>query len=407
MPVDDDRLHSAFRDAAHEPSTEDVLGRVHAKVARRQTIHRIERGALVAVVFAGMVVAGLVVLDERVAEQQVAVPLAPGSVPKARVIDGQSIRRADVGRVRLEPDEGYVRGPLLPSSAGTIAMAAYNRDGATYTFPPSRIVRIDRDGKVIDRIDLEGEVLSLADGEGARWALTHDKTVIGPEDPEFRIKRIGPDESVKSNPVPPGEQPVGRIVSSGGGVWVPVRDGVLRFDLDTGAFAAKITLSTLTDRREVVDAGKGVYVSDGLEWKRLDPSGDNAISFALDDSGRISEFVSGTVDGVDAWWLARTPDGRSAVERSDAFNPAPPFDHLDLPDGFVAADIVAFDGIAWVTGLLNSKLALLRVEVDGNALAVTRTVRLGNLSDAAVALLSNRAVFITSHGAVFQVKLPE
>ena len=407
MPVDDDRLRAAFRDGARLPSTDDVLGRVRTKWSRRRTIHRIERGVLVAALFAGVVTVGIVVLDERVSEQQVAVPPGPGSVPEVRVSDGHGTRAVDVERVRLEPDEGYVRGPVLPGSSGTIAMAAYDRDGSTFTFPPSRIIRIDRGGVVVDRVDLQGEILSLADGEGARWALTRDKTVIGPQDPEFRVKRIGPDGTVASNPVPPGEEPVGRIAASGGGVWVPVRDGVLRFDLESGVFAAKVTLSTATDRREVVDAAKGSYVSDGFEWKRLDPSGDAAIPFFLDDSGRVAEFVGGTVDGDEAWWLGRTPENTWIVERSGAFDPSPPFGLLELPDGFAASDIVATDGVAWITGLLDGKLALVEVSLDGDALATTQTVRLRNVVDAALAVGPNRTLIITSRGAVFRLNLPE
>ena len=80
--------------------------------------------------------------------------------------------------------------------------------------------------------------LDLADGEGARWALTHDKDVIGPQDPEFRIKRNGPDGTVVSNPVPPGDVPTGDLVAAGGGVWLPVRDAVLRFDPGSETFTS-------------------------------------------------------------------------------------------------------------------------------------------------------------------------
>ena len=407
MPVDDNRLRDALRDAAFEPSTDDVLGLVRAKRARRQTIRRLERGALVVAALAVLVVASLVVLDEPVSDQQVAVPLAPRSAPEIRVVDGTDVRRVPVERLRVVPDEGYLRQPLLVNDAGIVAVAAYDRNGSTYTFPPSRIVRIDPDGTEVDRVDLQGEILSLTDGEGARWALTRDKTVLGPEDPEFRVKRIGPDGAVVSNAVPPGEQPAGRIAASGGGVWMPVRDGVLRFDPASGTFAAKIPLTTATDRREVVAAGKGTYVADGLEWKRLDPSGDEALPFVRDEGGRIAELVSGAVDGSTAWWLGRTADARWVVSRSDAFDPAPPFDEVLLPAGFVAADVISRDGASWVIGVLDGTSTLLRIGTEADTLAVTRTVRLSNVRDASVAFVSGRTLLVTSRGVAFRMDLPE
>jgi hypothetical protein len=407
VPVDDDRLRNALRDAALEPSTDDVFGRVRSKRTRRRTIKRIERGALVAAMFAALVVASIVVLDEPVSEQQVAVPLGPRSAPEVRVVDGTEVRRVSVERVPVVPDEGYLRQPLLVNSAGIVAVAAYDRDGSTYTFPPSRIVRIDPDGNEVDRVDLQGEILSLADGEGARWALTHDKTVLGPQDPEFRVKRIGSGGAVVSNAVPPGEQPAGRIVAGGGGVWVPVRDGVLRFDPASGVFESKIPLTSVTDRREIITNGKATHVPDGIEWKRLDPAGVEASVFARDTGGRIVEFVSGAVDGSDAWWLGHTADERWVVSRSDAFAPLPPFEDVMLPAGFTAIDIVAVNGGAWVVGELDGTSTLLKVATETNALAVTRTVRLSNVRDSSVAFLSDRTLLVTSRGAAFRMNLPE
>src|SRR5262245_65827114 len=120
--------------------------------------------------------------------------------------------------VPVRPDEGYLTSPLHAGGT-TVALAAYERTDGGYSFPPSHVVRVQANGRVVDRIDLQGEILELAEGEGARWALTHDKEVIGPQDPEFRIKRIGPDGSVVSNPVPPGDVPTGDLVAGGGGVW--------------------------------------------------------------------------------------------------------------------------------------------------------------------------------------------
>ena len=96
--------------------------------------------------------------------------------------------------------------------------------------------------------------------------------MLGPQDPEFRVKRITPDDNHVSNAIPPPNHPVGSIVAGGGAVWVPVTDGVLRFDPATGAYEGKVALPTVSDRRGVALLGKGAaYVTDGVTVRRLDP----------------------------------------------------------------------------------------------------------------------------------------
>ena len=90
--------------------------------------------------------------------------------------------------------------------------------------------------------------------------------MIGPQDPEFRIKRIGPDGTVASNSVPPGDVPAGDLVAAGGGVWLPVRDGVLRFDPVTGVLAARIPLDVSAEQRGIANLGKFVAVTDGTSF---------------------------------------------------------------------------------------------------------------------------------------------
>jgi hypothetical protein len=400
VPVDDDRLRDALREAALEPSTGDVLRRVRSKWARRRTIHRIERGTLVAAVFAALVVGSVVVLDDPVSEHQVRVATAPGSVPRVRFVDGGEVRRASVRRIPVVPDEGYVRGPLLASSGRTIAMAAYDRDGSTYTFPPSRIVRVDHRGEEVDRVDLQGEILSLADGEGARWALTRDKTVLGPADPEFRVKRIGPDGGVVSNAVPPGEQPVGRIAAGGGGVWVPVADGVLRFDPATGGFAAKVALSNPAERRAVVASGKFFFVTDGNVEVRLDPAettasdvvGELPVDIELTDAVYVNSLGSPVLLGFDAaaqTWVVS--DG----ERVLPFHPT-----------FSAETISAANGVIWVDGIVDGVRSVAVLDVRGGELTIERTIRLTRAPDANVILVSERKALLTARGSLFRASVP-
>lgn len=399
MPVSDDRLRDALRGAAREPTLDGVADGVHAKWARRRTIRRVERAALAGGLLAGVIVAGVVALDATGGDQQVTVAPAHGAIPVVRVVDDTGAHRAAVTPVHVEPDEGYVRGPLL-ASGDHIAMAAYDRDGTSYAFPPSRIVRIETDGTVVDRVDLQGEILSLADGEGARWALTRDKTVIGPEDPEFRVKRVGPDGVVASNPVPPGEQPVGRIAAGGGGVWVPVRDGVLRFDSVTGAFAAKIPLSTTTDQRAVVASGKFVSVTDANAQLRLDPASDAP-------AGMIALLPIGTriVDAAGAG--GALPVLLSSDESETAWLVSDGEREIVLPDGFAPTGILAAADVVWVAGSRAGVPTLLVIDPSASTLEVARTVRLANTSDFSVTFISPRSAIVVSAGSAYRVRLPE
>jgi hypothetical protein len=383
---------------------------VHGKYTRRRTIRRVERAAVAGAMLVGVIVAGAVVLDRTSGHQQVTAPPARGSLPVVRVDDATGIHRVAVTQVHLAADEGYVRGPLVVS-ADHIAITAYNRVGTSFTFPPSRIVRVTAKGAVVDRVDLEGEILSLSDGEGARWALTRDKTVLSPNDPEFRVKRLGPDGSKASNPVPPGEQPVGRIVAAGGGVWVPVRDGVLRFDPVTGVFAAKIALTTTTDRREVASLGKSVSVTDGAEVKRLDPGSDRVAGtggFGQPASAPAGyeyvELVSGSNGGASA--LAHNPaNGRWVLDVVDVSGRVPGDRRGTLPEGFVPERLQVEGPTTWVVGRLHGSLAVLQYPVGNGRLA--RTVTVANTHDADVVLLSGRRMLIASSGSLYRLRFPE
>ena len=406
MPSIDDRLRDALRAGAREPSGDDVFARVHAKRARRQLIRRVEVGAGAALLVTALVAVGVTALDRSDTDRQVAVRPSIGTAPVVRSIDGVGLprRRATVRRVSLDPDEGYVRGPLVTARGG-ITLAAYDRSGASFTFPPSRILRVDQHGEVTDRVDLQGEILSLADGEGARWALTRDKTVIGPQDPEFRVKRIAADGGYLSNPVPPPEQPVGPIVASGGGVWVPVRDGVLRFDVVTGAFAAKIPLSTVTDHRAVASFGKGVAVTDGTEILRLDPASDrpSPLSFAVpNELPAGSEYIDliGTGRGTVA--LAREAQGTRWLIRFASFDSQ---STIDSPIPGMTPERVLLSGDdVMVVGHVGRRLTLYRYsKTNGH---VRQTVTIGNIVDADVVSVDATSAFITSRGSLYRVHLP-
>jgi hypothetical protein len=409
----DDRLRDALRSTAQEPSLEGVAERVHAKRARRRTVRRLEALGTVAVVAAAVTVGSVALLEED--RREISVPPAAARSVAVRVAAGLDLgarqREVKVTRVRLEPDEGYVRGPLLVTG-NELILAAYDRDGSTYKFPPSRIVRVRADGTVVDRVDLQGEIQSLDDGEGARWALTRDKTVIGPEDPEFRVKRIGPDGTVASNAVPPGEQPVGDIVAEGGGVWVPVLDGVLRFDVASGEFAAKIPLEGPALHR-VVPLGKFVGVTDGHAIKRLDPNTDRAFET---DTVVLDELD----DGADITGLAAAAGGGAAVAWSQEFDEiavslfelgsTQPLDQrLDELRGEVPQSLFVVDDTVWVWVNSNpGRRALVKLAITPDGLEPIQTAfvtaRGSEVDHLAVA--PDNTVFFTIDGQLYRVRLP-
>jgi hypothetical protein len=406
----DDRLRDALRSAAREPSLDGVAERVHAKHARRRTARRLQAVGMLAAVVVAAVVGSVTLLDnDQNRDREVAVPTITGSGPLVRIADGLrdgGDRDAKVTRVEIDPDEGYVRGPLLVSG-DVITFAAYDRAGGSFKFPPSRIIRAQLDGTLIDRVDLEGEILSLSEGEGARWALTHDKTVIGPEDPAFRVKRIGPDNTVVSNPVPPGETPVGDVVAAGGGVWVPVRDGVLRFDSITGAYAAKIPLA-LDAARVVVELGKFVAVTDGIGIKRLDPSTDAAFdtgTVVLDTLDQSGQIVGLAVTPGGGALVARSPaSGHVAVSLFELGTTAPLDKRLSKLRGAVPRALAVTDGAVWVDTDFHGR-SLVQFAITASGLRVTHTVFIMRGDPEAVAFASQDTAYMTISGRLYQVAI--
>jgi len=404
----DDRIRAALHATAVEPEVDDVPGRVTAKRVHRRNVRRVE-AAVAGMAAIAIVAAGALVLVDDSTDRQVAVPPGPSALPQVRVASGaprpDAGPRATVRPVHVAPDEGYLRGPLLEGKGG-LALTAYDRSGSSYTFPPSRIVRVDANGEVVDRIDLQGEILSLTDGEGARWALTRDKTVMGPLDPEFRVKRIGGDGTVASNPVPPGEQPVGAIVAGGGGIWVPTRTAVLRFDVVTGELAATIPMSVATERRAVVSSVKAAYVTDGPTLKRLDPSTDQATTDSLVAASRSTEIVDGAASGFVIWTLGRDASGSvSSVTRQDLSDPRAQSE-LTLPEGFDAATLHTAGDFVWAEGTLRERHVILIVQSTETGLAVARTIRLARTDDANVVFGSPDELLLTSKGSLYRVRIP-
>ncbi|HZP28380.1 MAG TPA: hypothetical protein VFC99_05475 [Acidimicrobiia bacterium] len=417
----DDRLTAAFRGAAREPAgAGDVVSRVAAKRAHRRRVRQVRAGMLSVAVVVAVVAASFAIVDASGgggsdgSHHQVAAGGPPGA-PAVRVVDGDLVtgplrdagRAATVTAVPVPADEGYVRGPLL-ATGDLVAAAAYNRDGDSFTFPPSAILRFAATtGRVADRVDLQGEIEALSDGEGARFAQTRDKTVIGPQDPEFRVKRIAAGGDHVSNPIPPPNRPAGPLVAGGGAVWVPVTDGVLHFDATAGDYRGKIALAP-AGHRGVAVLGKGAaYVTDGATVRRLDPGADSApvaVTFSTTDGvGQLLDLAPLGAGGVA---LAREPrTGGSELVRFSVLPGRPPTAAatLALPPGVDATALHVANDVIWVEGTLDG--APVALVLDPGATRVERTVVLLDTRDESLTFTSRDTAVMTSAGAVYRISL--
>ncbi len=351
----DRHLETVLRDAVTPPPTDGVVAAVAARAQRRRRNRRLGTGAIAAALVAAIVAVGVSAWSDG-RSTRVAAPGRPAT-PVVRIVAGDDLGAgaaddsdaAALTRVPALPADEVAHGPLL-ASGPTVAVVT-SESSARGTAGPSRVLRVELpDGPVVDEAVVQGEVLALADGEGARWALARDREVLGPDDPRFRIKRLGVDGSVVSNPVPTSEVPTGSVVAGGGGVWLPVADGVLRFDPVSGAFASKHSLPAASER-SVATVGKAVYVSgDDAVW-RLDPASPAPVLVdELDGGGRIAGIAAGPDGTLVELVIAR--DGRARLEvpstsRSTA-----------LPRMLDARTLRSVDGLVWVEGDLDGSRAI-------------------------------------------------
>jgi hypothetical protein len=395
----DRQLRDALRDSVEPPVSADVLERVAARRDHRRRARQ-QRWAAAALVVVLVGAGAVLATTGGGPSTHVA---APGSrvVPGVRVIGGDEFdgsvedagRDANVARLRISPDEGYVRGPIL-AAGSAVAFATYDRAATGFTFPPSRIVRVRvPDGTVIDEVELQGEIVALADGEGARWVLTRDKEVIGPDDPRFRVKRVAPDGTVISNAVPPAEEPTGEIVAAGGGVWVPVRDGVLRFDPVSGAHVSRVSLPPAASRG-IAAGAKAVYVTSGTSLYRLDPASDRPV-LEHDGAGTLIDLANG--DDAALAELVIGGDGRARVDI--ASTPAT----IALPGRLDAGSLESANGVVWVDGTLaGSRVA---VVLDRRLRSIDRIVVLP--ADAVLGFVSRDRAVIAAGGEAWIADLAE
>ncbi|MGH9031591.1 MAG: hypothetical protein ACRDZV_05625, partial [Acidimicrobiia bacterium] len=333
---------------------------------------------------------------------------APGNTPLGP--DAYSGRAATTTPVALTPDPGYLPGPLLATDDGLVT-AAHDREGSTYTEFPSHVVRIAPDtGAVTPQAELDGLALSLAEGEGALWAVTRDER-IDTDRVEYRLKRIGPEGRATTMPIPPGRVPAGDVVAGSGGIWIPIRDGVLVYNPLTGRQFETHLLPPEQEQRGIALFGDAVYVTYGGSLRRID--GDTTPDDPI-DTGSEWPLID-LVATPDAMWalaanghLFRVDVAAGTAEQLGTIPPElrDPELHSDGTQAWIAgeADLAPAtspsDAVA--TSLAVEPVALL---LDRSGIAAT--VVLAGATDAVTAFMSAGELAVTSGGSLYRVTLPE
>lgn len=401
MPIREEQLEQTLRAAGPRVETSGVLDRVAHKRARRRTVRRIELGSVAFVLVAALSM--VVVLARR--DDDASRVAAPGGASTARVITGGAAVTPTAGVARipvpvsLDPDEGYLRGPLFLAGS-TLSLAAYDRDGAGYTYPPSRIVQLDDHTFAEEgRADLKAEILSIADGEaGARWVVTRNPPPTNGL-PDAFLKRIGADGKVLSTLLPPGTDVTGAVAVGEGAVWIPVRDGVLRYDPAIDRVLGRVDLPPADARSVVIVAGAS-WATDGSALRRLVPVPGGVDSVSL---GAANEVLVGVAPADDpyVWVVLRdTVSGETRYARRDVLgvNNLPAF---GLPGAFTPTKVLAADGRAWVEGTAGGAPAVVLLRRN-QALS---TVVLHKGRDASFAWVKRDTVLAVSAGSLLRIDL--
>ena len=398
MPTVDDRLEQLFVAAAVEPATDaDVFGAVARKRHQRRT-WRVARNVGVAVVTVLVLAGSLAWLATDHGTESAVAPTTRDSVASRKLGDAW----LGAEPVALTPDLGYVRGPLLQSGE-YLEVAAYDRDGAGFRVPPSRVVRLDTTGRVLDDVVLQGEILSFADGEGARWVVTHDADNV--KDRQYRVKRIAVDGNPQSNAFPRGVEPTGPIVAAGGAAWVPIEGGVLRFDTATGAYRDEVSLPGW-NRIRLVRFGNAVYAYSAFQTQLAQLDGTSTAPPAIVSGDASLVSVAATDTGL--WALTRS-GGRAVIAPLNPISGA--FDArtsgVTLPRRFVASELQASGDAVWVTGTLtDSQKALLRLDTrDHGVVQHSRLVMFRAPNGSTMLGTAGNDVLVAADGVLYRVNL--
>lgn len=314
----DERIAAALRETAREPEADGVLHDVQRKRHQRQVRRR--TGAVALSVAALLAVGGLTTAllrdgddDDGGGNVDIATPdstpstpstettpsTLPPFAPTVEVHDGEVPLDASAPAGQpVEPapleiaEDPYVRPPIVTRGEGNRWIATYERDGDTYSYPPSHLVEFTTGA----RVDLQGKIQSFTTGDPYAWAVTRDKE-ISQDNIEYRLKRIDAALKARSYEIPSGDEPAGPVVASAEAAWVPVRDGLLRYDAQNPLEVDKIVLSEQEHRSIVIIDGE-VFATDGAAIVRV--AGSDAVPTGVASSSPLRDLV---MSGTSVWAL--------------------------------------------------------------------------------------------------------
>jgi hypothetical protein len=211
-------------------------------------------------------------------------------------------------------------------------------------------------------LHLQGSPLSFAEGAGARWVMER----LFQNGSDYRLARFadGSPTATDEHPVLANGQPAGRIVVGAGGVWIPLRIGVARFDTRTGRLAKLVTLP-FDESRSLVVSGSRIVVSDVNGIRTIDPA-TNAVSprHVLVPAGRSWIYGLAVVDGR-IWAAAGGAGDSTALLGLDASLQVRTEVRLPLQLGFFPMD--GAGGRLWA-------VAALRIGVPQDAAATDQAI---------------------------------
>jgi hypothetical protein len=306
----------------------------------------------------------------------------------------------------VDPDR-YVRGPLLAAWRLEFAAAYERRGPAGWDYPPSHVIGFTPESTAgATRADLEGEILSFAEGGEVLWAVTHDRFVDA-DRVEYRLKRIDTATgNLNTMPLTPGAVPAGPVVATTGGVWVPLRDGVIGFP-HSGTVPTRIDLPEQDTRAVAIIDGQ-VYVTSGSTIRRIHTEG-RTTTLAL-ETGSTEPLTGLVATDTSVWALAGTSD-LLRLNRDLTVVEA----RAGLPPGMRAATLHADTSQVWATGVADlaptndgttqsvaeEPVAVL---IDDSGIAATLVLAGAVDSDLTV---SPNGIVIASGGTAYRVTLPE
>jgi YVTN family beta-propeller protein len=254
----------------------------------------------------------------------------------------------------------------LPAAPTEIAAVA----GSLWLADPvgQAVLRVDPEGRVVDRIPIAGQPGSITSGGGAVWVAS---TLGG------SIYRIDPATSTVSQTIRLGHQQTSAIAYGRGSLWVAdaTDRAVIELDAETGS--ARRTIAVGTSPSALVVSGNALWVADHDTASVLQIDLSSGQTAAIVHVGNGPAALALERDGL---WVANSLD--STVSRID---PATGSVTATFPVGSGPDALAAGGGSVWVANRYSGTIS----RIDPRHDRVAATVRIGG-QPTAVALTGGK-----------------